>query len=202
MKKLILLALLLACDSVLAQTFVRELTYNANDSDSKLSCRDRAKSQLCAAVLNEVGVHVSSTSSLRTREGGGEFKQDFSDNIRSSSAGIAKYTILSESWDGQTYVVKAEIVVDEKSVGTAEAATPDDFDTELKAMTTPVQYRQIKDLYKNLHKYQFKDMELDKFVTNCQMHSMRVVLWDTVEKDIVAPMTFAEFEDIMTLKPK
>jgi tetratricopeptide (TPR) repeat protein len=94
------------------KTFVKEYTYKASEADSKVSCRAIAINQLRSMLLNDLGVYVESNQVLKNKELGGKFSDDFVENISTISAGITKLDILSETWNGETFWMKAAITVD------------------------------------------------------------------------------------------
>ena len=94
------------------KTFEREYTYKASEMDSKVSCRAIATNQLRSILLNEIGVYVESESILKTTEVSGKFSQDFVENIATISAGITKLQVLDETWNGETFWLKAAITID------------------------------------------------------------------------------------------
>jgi len=94
------------------KVFVREFTYEANEMDSKISCRAIAIDQVRAILLNELGVYVHSESKIQTKEVDGKFKQDFVETISTISAGITKLEIIDETWDGRVFWMKASIKID------------------------------------------------------------------------------------------
>jgi tetratricopeptide (TPR) repeat protein len=98
------------------QTFVKEFTYKASEMDSKHSCRTIAINQLRSILLNEIGIYVESESILRTSDVSGKFAQDFIENIATISAGITKLEILQETWNGETFWMKASITIDKKNL--------------------------------------------------------------------------------------
>ena len=98
------------------KTFEREYTYKASEMDSKISCRAIAINQLRTELLNEIGVYVESEQLLKSTDVGGEFAQDFVENITTLSAGITKLEILDERWNGDTFWMKAAITIDKKSL--------------------------------------------------------------------------------------
>lgn len=119
MKTLLLfIALLLTSLKIIAQeqTFIKEYTYNASEIDSKVSCRAIAINQLRSLLLNEIGVYVQSESILKTSEVSGTFSQDFVENIATISAGVTKLEVLQETWNGETFWMKASITVDKKNL--------------------------------------------------------------------------------------
>jgi len=118
MKKIILAILLLSSYVSYSQekTFIREYTYKASEADSKVSCRAIATSELRTELLNELGVYVESNDLLSSNDAKGKFSQDFKEKISTITAGITKFDILDEKWDGQTFWMKASIKVDTTSL--------------------------------------------------------------------------------------
>jgi tetratricopeptide (TPR) repeat protein len=98
------------------KTFVKEYTYKASEADSRVSCRAIATNQLRSLLLNELGVYVESNQLLKTDDVGGKNSQDFIENISTISAGITKLNILGETWNGETFWMKAAITVDTTSL--------------------------------------------------------------------------------------
>jgi tetratricopeptide (TPR) repeat protein len=98
------------------KTFVKEYTYKASEADSKVSCRAIATNQLRSMLLNELGVYVESNQLLKTDEVAGKNSQDFIENISTISAGITKLDVLGETWNGDTFWMKAAITVDTTSL--------------------------------------------------------------------------------------
>ena len=114
----LVLALVLSINSLYSQekTFVKEYTYKASEADSRVSCRAIATNQLRSMLLNELGVYVESNQLLKTDEVAGKNSQDFIENISTISAGITKLNILGETWNGETFWMKAAITVDTTSL--------------------------------------------------------------------------------------
>jgi tetratricopeptide (TPR) repeat protein len=98
------------------KTFVKEYTYKASEADSKISCRAIAINQLRSMLLDELGVYVESQRLLKTNDEGGKNTQDFAENISTISAGITKLDVLDETWNGETFWMKASITVDTTSL--------------------------------------------------------------------------------------
>src|SRR5258707_7186114 len=113
-----LLIISLCCHSIYSQekTFVKEYTYKASEADSKVSCRAIATNQLRSMLLNELGVYVESNQLLKTNDIAGKNSQDFVENISTISAGITKLNVLGETWNGETFWMKAAITVDTTSL--------------------------------------------------------------------------------------
>jgi len=98
------------------KSFIKEYTYKAGELDSKLSCRAVVIDQLRTILLQEIGVYVESEQFLKTSDVGGQFSQDFVENIAIISAGITKLEVVEEKWTGETYWMKAAITVDPRSL--------------------------------------------------------------------------------------
>ncbi len=113
MNRLALLVLLLLPLAALAQPkpFVREYTYRAGDDDSKNSARAIALEQVKRLLLQEVGTYLESEFSVQIIETVGGIKETARQDILSLTAGITQTKILDEKWDGQSFYLKAEIVV-------------------------------------------------------------------------------------------
>ncbi len=118
MKKLIFALFLINSLCLYTQTksFVREYTYKAGEADSKLSSKTIALLEVKTLLLEEIGVYLSSEFENKIEQkqvnGKTEFKQLTKSNIITLAAGITKTTILDEKWNGETYYLKAEIIVD------------------------------------------------------------------------------------------
>jgi tetratricopeptide (TPR) repeat protein len=118
LKKLIFALFLINSLCLYTQTksFVREYTYKAGEADSKLSSKTLALNEVKTLLLEEIGVYLSSEFENKIDQkqvnGKTEFKQLTKSNIRTLAAGITKTTILDEKWNGETYYLKAEIIVD------------------------------------------------------------------------------------------
>ena len=118
LKKLIFVLFLINSLCLYTQTksFVREYTYKAGEADSKLSSKTLALKEVKTLLLEEIGVYLSSEFENKIEQkqvkGKTEFKQLTKSNIITLAAGITKTTILDEKWNGETYYLKAEIIVD------------------------------------------------------------------------------------------
>jgi tetratricopeptide (TPR) repeat protein len=118
LKKLIFALFLINSLCLYTQTksFVREYTYKAGEADSKLSSKTLALKEVKTLLLEEIGVYLSSEFENKIEQkqvnGKTEFNQLTKSNIITLAAGITKTTILDEKWNGETYYLKAEIIVD------------------------------------------------------------------------------------------
>ena len=88
---------------------VKEYTYQASDIDSKTSSRAIALEQVKRLVLEEVGTLVYVKTEVLNY-------QLESDQIKSLTAGIVGIKVLEETWDGQSYYIKAQATVDDGNV--------------------------------------------------------------------------------------
>lgn len=115
MRQLFLMFLLLVLSVVSAnadESFVREYTYRASDNDSKVSARKAALQQLQALVIQEVGVEIQSSFDQKERLNNDEFSRTVEANYKTFSRAVTKTRIIKERWNGETFFIRAEIVVD------------------------------------------------------------------------------------------
>ena len=118
LKKLIFALFLINSLCLYTQTksFVREYTYKAGETDSKSSSKTLALKEVKTLLLEEIGVYLSSEFENKIDQkqvnGKTEFNQLTESKITQLAAGITKTTILDEKWNGDTYYLKAEIIVD------------------------------------------------------------------------------------------
>ena len=96
--------------------FTREYTYSASENDSKVSARNAAMQQLQSLVIQEVGVQVKSTFTNTETLSGEQFSRDIQANYATFSQALTKTTILKESWNGEEFFLKANIIVDTESL--------------------------------------------------------------------------------------
>lgn len=108
---LITLLLLLSCFAQ-PKKYVREYTYEAGANDSKASSRHYALVHLQAILLEEVGVFVENREKLKLLNDDEWYKQE----VTSLSASIDEVSVIEEKWDGETFWVKASVVVDESKL--------------------------------------------------------------------------------------
>ena len=99
------------------KTFIREYTYQASESDSKITARNQALTEVKKLLLEELGVYVESYVNYTVESQGGHITKDFITNeIKQLSVGITETKILEETWNGEQYYVRAEIVADPSDV--------------------------------------------------------------------------------------
>ena len=119
MKKILLVIALLAAVSCFAEdkVFIREYTYQASESDSKISARNQALDVVKKMLLEELGVYVESYVNYTIESQGNQITKDFLTNeIKLRSAGITETKILEERWNGEQYYVRAEVTADPTDV--------------------------------------------------------------------------------------
>jgi hypothetical protein len=88
---------------------VKEYTYKASDIDSKTSSRAIALEQVKRLVLEEAGTLVYVKTEVINY-------QLESDQIKSLTAGLVGIKVLDETWDGESYYIKAQATVDDDNV--------------------------------------------------------------------------------------
>ena len=94
------------------ESFVKEYTYEAGESDSKLICRTIALEQVKRLLLEELGTYlISNTEVLNS--------QLTKDQIITYTSGVVMTVIIDEKWDGQKYALKAKITADPEDVAKA-----------------------------------------------------------------------------------
>lgn len=99
------------------KTFIREYTYQASESDSKITARNQALTEVKKLLLEELGVYVESYVNYTVESQSGHITKDFITNeIKQLSVGITETKILDEKWNGEQYYVQAEIVADPSDV--------------------------------------------------------------------------------------
>lgn len=99
------------------KTFIREYAYQASESDSKISARTQALTEVKKLLLEELGVYVESYVNYTVESKGDHITKDFITNeIKQLSVGITETKILEETWNGEQYYIRAEIVADPTDV--------------------------------------------------------------------------------------
>ncbi|NOU46216.1 MAG: hypothetical protein HOO86_04050 [Bacteroidales bacterium] len=99
------------------KTFIREYNYKAGETDSKISSRQKALTEVKALLIEELGTYVESYVNYEVAEENNKITRDFFTNeIKTLSAGTTETKIIEESWDGYEYYVKAEIAADPEEV--------------------------------------------------------------------------------------
>jgi DNA repair exonuclease SbcCD ATPase subunit len=99
------------------KTFIREYVYKASETDSKVTSRQKALTEVKALLIEELGIYVESYVNHAVTDKDGVITKDFFTNeIKTLSAGTTETKILEERWDGYEYFIKAEIVADPEEV--------------------------------------------------------------------------------------
>jgi tetratricopeptide (TPR) repeat protein len=93
-------------------TYQRDYSYQASESDSKISCRTIALEQVKRLLLEELGSYLVSHTQVK------DF-QISRDQVIAITAGIVRTEILKENWDGSTYYIVAKITTDPSQVAKA-----------------------------------------------------------------------------------
>ncbi len=91
------------------ETYIRSYRYQASETDSKLTARTAAISQVHHLLLGELGTYINSRIDITKTSSGKGFSQH---DISTLTAGIIKTEILDESWDGNEYFVQAKLIAD------------------------------------------------------------------------------------------
>lgn len=94
------------------QTLIREYTYNASETDSKVSARKAALQQLQVLLIEEVGIQVQSTFSNTETLDKEAFSRTVQANYQTFAQALTRTRIIEERWDGEHFYIKAEVEVD------------------------------------------------------------------------------------------
>jgi predicted DNA-binding transcriptional regulator len=119
MKVLVVVTLLLVLGEAVAQkkTFIREYNYKAGETDSKVSARQKALSEVKALLIEELGTYVESYVNYQVAEANNKITKDFfTSEIKTLSSGTTETRIIEETWTGYEYYVKAQITADPEEV--------------------------------------------------------------------------------------
>ena len=121
MKKILLTAIIILTAGIYCnaenKTFIREYHYQAGESDSKISSRTKALTEVKRLLLEEIGVYLESYINYSEEKTENRISSQFlKKEIEQISAGITETTILEENWTGIEYYIKAEITVDPEDV--------------------------------------------------------------------------------------
>lgn len=93
-------------------TYQRDYSYQASESDSKISCRTIALEQVKRLLLEELGSYLVSQTEVKDY-------QISRDQVIAITAGIVRTEVLNEKWDGKTYYIVAKITTDPRIVAKA-----------------------------------------------------------------------------------
>ena len=94
------------------KTFTRDYTYKASEMDSKVSSRTNATTEMRNILLREVGAYIRTEQKVITTGN----TQEYIEKIEAITAGIVEMKVLDEKWDGETYYIKAEMVINPKEI--------------------------------------------------------------------------------------
>ena len=137
MKKILLTAAIIlaavVCGNAESRTFVREYYYQAGESDSKITSRTKALTEVKRRLLEEIGVYLESYINYSEVQNEDRISNQFlKKEIEQISAGITETSILEENWTGVEYYIKANrsiehrkasVVVDSLNMLLTEANT-------------------------------------------------------------------------------
>jgi tetratricopeptide (TPR) repeat protein len=90
-------------------TFEEQYTYDASEADSKLTCRAISLLQVKQLLLERLGTYLETETEVVNF-------QLTKDEVTVLTAGIVKTQIISEEWDGKTYLLTARIEADPEVV--------------------------------------------------------------------------------------
>lgn len=108
------------------EEFVKDYTYRAGETDSKVTARNKAIQQLQGLVLQEAGVQVKASFEHQERLSDDQFTQQHQANYSTLAQGVTETEILEERWDGETFYIKARIRLDRSALNQpAQAETPE-----------------------------------------------------------------------------
>jgi hypothetical protein len=97
--------------------FIREYFYKASETDSKVTSRQKALTEVKVLLIEELGTYVHSyVNHVVTDENGVITRDFFTNEIKTLSTGTTETKILEERWDGYEYYIKAEIIADPEEV--------------------------------------------------------------------------------------
>lgn len=121
MKKILLTAIIILTAGIYCnaenKTFIREYHYQAGESDSKITSRTKALTEVKRLLLEEIGVYLESYINYSEVQNEDRISSQFlKKEIEQISAGITETSILEENWTGVEYYIKAEITVDPDDV--------------------------------------------------------------------------------------
>ena len=124
-KKIILLSVFVFSTELQAaeKTYIRDYSYQASDTDSKVSARNASLLFLKQNLLSEIGTYVGSTINIVSVSSGSEGMTVSAGQIKSLTEGYIKTEILEQKWNGVTYFIKAKMKAD-----------PDEIAAKLKSI--------------------------------------------------------------------
>ena len=96
--------------------FIKSYTYRASDEDSKNSSRAIALRESKLLLLEEVGTYIQRKIEVQKSTVGKKVREQFRKKYKTLTAGITQTRILKENWNGETFTIEIEILVDENDV--------------------------------------------------------------------------------------
>lgn len=109
---MLLLTIFSSTTTAEVQTLLREYTYNASETDSKVSARKAALQQLQVLLIEEVGIQVQSTFRNTETLDKEAFSRTVQANYQTFAQALTRTRIIEERWDGEHFYIKAEVEVD------------------------------------------------------------------------------------------
>lgn len=94
------------------KTYIREYTYQASDTDSKVSARNKSLLFIKQNLLSEIGSYVGSAINIVSISNGSQGNTAAVQQIRSITEGFIKTEIIEQKWNGVSFYVKAKLKAD------------------------------------------------------------------------------------------
>ena len=95
-----------------SRDFIESYTYNAGESDSKLTCRTVSLLEVKRMLLEKIGTYLESRTEIKNF-------QIEKDKIVALTAGVVKVQILEEKWNGEKYSLTVKIEADPEEITNA-----------------------------------------------------------------------------------
>lgn len=115
LKIIIILSLSLFSQIIFAKekTYIRDYSYQASDTDSKVSARNASLLFLKQKLLSEIGTYVDSNINIFKSSSGSSVS---SQQIKSLTEGFIRTEIIDEKWNGVTFYIKARMLADSEEI--------------------------------------------------------------------------------------
>lgn len=115
MKHLLLRSLffILFSSNVLAETYVREYTYNAFPEDDEFTSRTLAIDKVRTLLLKKIGSHINQTINISEDSFGDAYARR---DVEAVTANLTKINIMEERWNKDNYYIKANIEADTQPI--------------------------------------------------------------------------------------
>ncbi|MEX1013625.1 MAG: hypothetical protein WDZ80_00505 [Candidatus Paceibacterota bacterium] len=98
------------------KAFIREYTYIAGETDSKVTARQKALEQVKVLLIEELGTYIETWANYNVAEGEEINESFFKQEIKTISAGITETKVIDETWNGYEFYVKAQMEADPNEV--------------------------------------------------------------------------------------